>query len=201
MAGNSGTLGRIDLVSPADLDKGSQELQVQDDVVRTVLEMGIPLPTLSADGFRGEMPADITTLDDDQLGSLLSKLSNYIGYVDAEVSKAQGARNAAEARLDFIKARVRIGLRAMQQELGRLTKTDKDDIVATDPRVVEAQADALYHESVYILSRTILHRAERDWDTVSRRITQRGQEIERMKREGNVAGVPAVARTFRRPGT
>lgn len=200
MAGNTGTLGQIERLEPESLDTGVGALQVSEDAIRRVVELGLPMPQLSADGYRGEMPAELTSLDDEGLGDLLSKLSTFIGYVDSETTKANIAFRASEAKLDFVKARVRIGLKAMVATLGRLTTKDKDDIIETDPRVVDARSEALYTESVFLLSRSILKKAERDWDTVSRRITQRGQEVERMKRESNLAGVPQSARTFRRPG-
>ncbi len=200
MAGNTGSLGRIELQEPEDLNKGSDLFQVQRDVMQTVLEMGLRLPELPSNGYRGQMPPTVTALDDDQLGDLLSNLSEYGGFIEAEVAKAQGAKKDAETTLNFLKARVRIGLKAMASELGRLTKTDKDDIVTTDPRIVEAEAESLYRESVYLLTRALLKKVDQDWDTVSRRITQRGQDVERMKRSSNIAGVPTQARTFRRPG-
>lgn len=200
MAGNTGTLGQIERLEPVELQSGIGSLSVHAEAEQQVLGWGLNMPQLSADGYRGEMPIDITSLDDEKLGDLLSKLSTYIGFVDAKVTTASIASKAADARLDFVRARVRIGLKAMAAQLGRLTTKDKDDIIETDPRVVEARSEALYYESVYLLSRSILKKAERDWDTVSRRITQRGQEVERMKRESNLAGVPIAARTFRRPG-
>jgi hypothetical protein len=200
MAGNTGTLGQLERLEPEPLDSGTAAFQVQADATKYVMELGLPMPQLSADGYRGEMPVELTSLDDEKLGDLLARLSTFIGYADTKVTEANIACKAAEARLDFVKARVRIGLKAMAANLGRLTTKDKDDIIETDPRVIDARSDALYTESIYLLSRSILKKSERDWDTVSRRITQRGQEVERMKREGNIAGVPQAARTFRRPG-
>jgi hypothetical protein len=73
-------------------------------------------------------------------------------------------------------------------------------MVITDPRFNEAKSRVLYTEAVYKLTKTIRDKAQRNWETISRRITQRGQEIDRMKRESNVAGVPIMAgRAFRRP--
>jgi hypothetical protein len=69
----------------------------------------------------------------------------------------------------------------------------------TDPRVVDAQSKALYYEAIYRLTKAAMKNAQRNWDTISRRITQRGQAIERMKREQNVGSIPVQARAFRRP--
>jgi hypothetical protein len=151
------------------------------------------------------MPQDLTELGDDELGDLLNNLSQYCGYAEYQLALASVARDEAEARLDYISARVRIGIKANHAELraegeGKLTEKDKNDLVETEPRVVAARSESLYADASYHLIKVIRDKTQRDWETVSRRITQRGQEVERMRREANVSHVPTAARTFRRPG-
>ena len=199
MARGSGSLGSIELRPPEELAFGAKRLDVYQDALTQVQSRGIIAPTLPSSGYKGEMPQDLTGLDDDDLGDLLNNLSQYTGYVESELAQAQAKLDSAKAQFEFTYARVRIGVKLSVE--GRLTDRDKTDLVITDPRVVEAQAKVLFTESIYRLTRTIRDQAQRNWETVSRRITQRGQEVERMKREHNVAGIqaPQTGRFFRRP--
>jgi hypothetical protein len=200
MARGSGSLGAIELRAPEELDVGAKRLDVYQDALMQVQSKGIMAPSLPASGYRGEMPQDLTGLDDDDLGDLLNNLSQFTGFVESELAQAQAKLDAAKSQFEFTYARVRIGVKALAE--GRITDRDKTDLVITDPRVVEAQAKVLYSESIYRLTRTIREQAQRNWETVSRRITQRGQEVERMKRDHNVAGIQApTGRFYRRPGS
>lgn len=196
---NTGSLGRLSDRPAEDMETGKRLLWVYDDAVQAVGAKGISLPLQPTAGFSGEMPHDITSLDDNDLGDMLSKMSDYCGYVESELAKAEAARNSAQSRLEFIRAKIRLNVKATAQ--GRLTNSDKNDIVTVDQDVVLATSQSLYHEAIYDLTKKTANRIQRNWETISRRITQRGQEVERMRRESNVAGVPSqAARTFRRPG-
>lgn len=195
----AGTLGRVDLLEPAALEE-AHRLQVTPDATLAVQQMGIPAPTAPY-GYTGEMPPDITSLDDDELGDLLNKVGQWVSFLDYKLSMADSERSSANAALEFTRARVRIALKvnASSTREGKLTADDKKDIMNTDPRVLEAWSRDLYCESVYQILKSLRNKAQNSWDTVSRRITQRGQEVERMRREGSVAGVPATqGRVFNR---
>lgn len=196
-----GSLGRLDISEPEDLTIGSRRLSISGDATKAVLDKGLQFPALTGT-FRGDLPVDITQLDDDALGDLLGKIADYCSYVDVELAKADNARKESEAQWEFVQARVRLGLRTVKSFANdpgqKLTVKDKDDMVCTDPRVVEAKSRHLYTEAVYVLTKTILRKAERNWETVSRRITQRGQDVERMKRETNVANIPQPGHRFAR---
>jgi hypothetical protein len=193
-----GTLGRIEMRPPVDPDEGKMKLDVYNDALAHIQSQGLSLPTLPTNGYRGTMPQDITSLDDDELGDLLNNLAQYCGYVESELAGAQTKLDTAKAQYEFIYARVRVGIKATAEV--KMTDRDRTDLVVTDPRVLEAHTKMLYSEAAYRLIRNIREQAQRNWETVSRRITQRGQEIERMRRENNVAGVPTQGRTFKRPG-
>lgn len=201
MAKGSGSLGPIDNLQPEELETEAKKLDVYQDALATVQSKGIMAPTLPASGYKGEMPQDITSLDDDELGDLLNNVSQYTGFVESELAQVQAKLDSAKAQYDYIYAKTRIRVKTHQE--GRLTDRDRTDLVITDPQVRDYQAKVIYSESMYRLIRTIREQAQRNWETVSRRITQRGQEIERMKREHNVAGIqaPQQGRFFKRPNT
>lgn len=200
-----GSLGRLEVQPPEELDDGLARLTVFSDAVATVTAMlGGPLPGPPLSGFKGEMPGDITLINDEQLGNLLNNLSQWCGFLEVEYSKSLAALDEAKSKEDFARSRVRLGMK-MDPETGKkLTVQDKNDLVETDSRVLLMISRRLYCETVYSLTRVLKDKAQRDWETASRRITQRGQSIDRGQRGTNVAGTssphPAqVNRSFRRP--
>jgi hypothetical protein len=194
----AGTLGKVELSQPADLDTGSQQLGlITSYALGYVQSKGIPIPGSPTNGFLGDMPSTLTSLGDDELGDLLNNLSEWCAYLDGQLAIADSERKAAEADYEFRKARIRMAIKA-SEDGKKVTSKDKDDIMTTDPRVLQAWQRSLYTESSYQIIRAIANKAQRNWETASRRITQRGQEIERHKRENSVAGVPANTRSFRR---
>jgi hypothetical protein len=198
------TLGRLDPSPPASLEDGTQKLNVFNHALQTVLNaVGGPLPGPPANGFRGEMPDQITMIDDEALGNLLNNLSQWCGFLEVEYAKARTQRDQASAMLDFVKARVRIGLKTDPETGRKMTVSDKNDLVETDERVIDATSQMLYIETVYSLTKVLYDKAQRDWETASRRITQRGQSIDRGRRENSVGGFqPGQGRSpFRRPSS
>lgn len=194
------TLPKLNLLPPEDLEVGSNRLtSAVTDAQNTLLAKGL-LPVTAPAGYKGEMPHDLTSLDDEELGDLLNHISAWCAYVDYELAQASAQRDASNASMETIMARVRLAYKT-DEEGRKLTVQEKSDLVLNDPRVNVAQSKALYCETLYTLTRVYRETAQRNWETVSRRITQRGQEVDRMKRQSNVAGVPASAtRAFRRPG-
>lgn len=189
------TLGRIDLMQPEDLDSGQQKLGMFGAAIQEMTNRGLIFPAHPGQ-YTGQMPPDLTSLTDEQLGNYLNMSGAWCAYVEAELAKAAAAKDCATSELEFVKARVRIAIRATDDK--RLTAKDKDDLVATDPRVVSAISKALYTDAIHVMTRALKEKAQRDWETISRRITQRGQEVERMRRQVNVEGIPLQGRSFRR---
>lgn len=191
------TLGRVGFEQPEDFETGVKKLDPTQDAFLTLAQKGILLAGPPNNNYKGEMPQSLTSLDDERLGDLLNDLARWCGFIEEELAKAINERNAAQHQLEFIEATVRTAIRS-DEHARKLTVQDKNDLVACDRRVVDAKSRLLYTETVYALTRTVLNTAQRNWDTASRRITQRGQDIERMKRETSVAGVPSVLATTSR---
>ncbi len=145
------------------------------------------------------LPENLTSLDDNQLGYQLSVFAQWVGYIDYHLANVDGERQQANAFLTFVQARVRLAIKAKGGEK-KLTTKDKDDVTETNPEVIDAMQKQMFWESSYRLTKAVRDSVHLGWETISRRITQRGQEIERMRRESNVAGVPVAATAFRRRG-
>lgn len=192
-----GTLGRIDLMQPEDLDSGVQKMNMFASAMQEMANRGLVFPAHPGQ-YAGQMPHDLVALTDEQLGQYLNMAGAWCAYVEAELAKASAARECAKAEMEFVRARVRIAIKASDDK--KLTAKDKDDLVETDPRVTSARSKELYTEAIYDMTKALREKAQRDWETISRRITQRGQEVERMRRQVNVEGIPMSGRTFRRGG-
>lgn len=185
-----GTLKPITPSQPDDIETSIAKLNVVGSAVKYVEGRGMTFPSLDNNfSFRGELPPNYTTLDDGHLGQILGYMSEYCGFVESELSVATVNRNTAEHILDQLRAGLRLYLTSSR---GKLTVQDKNDIVESDPRVVDAKASFLYWSSVYALTKTILDRCQRNWDTISRHITQRGQQVDRMVRGNSMSLQPSA---------
>lgn len=141
-----------------------------------------------AQPFRGELPSDLVALRDDQLGTILGLLSEWNNYVQAQLAETSSHLSVAKAELEFIEAKLRIVYQKDPAEHKKRSNPERDDYVGTDPRYVQARSDVLYWEKIYVFVRAIANSAEQSFAAVSRRITQKGQEIDRMNRTQGATG-------------
>lgn len=197
--------GRVDIGQPEDLEAGAQKFNTAEAALSAFYQRGFtppPMPAQQQFGqpytYAGVLPQNLPQLDDISLGSLLTQISTWLAYAEAELAKAESLRSDVENRLEFLKARIRIALKANPPEGKKLTEQDKKDWVTADPRVVQEQVNLLFTTALYEYTKSIVKTGQRDWETTSRRITQRGQEIDRMSREGSLGSVPVQSRTFHR---
>lgn len=171
-------------ITAISLEEGAQKYNVvKDQVQDAIIKMGIPPAGPPADGFRGEMPDDITQLSDVELGKLLGKLDAWCEYTSVQLALVRSDRDAAEKELDLIAAKLRTRLKFDSETGKKLTNTEREDLIKSDARYVEAQSKVLYYEGLYRYTEAIAEAAERSFKTVSRRITQRGQDLHRANRD------------------
>lgn len=191
-------LGSLNPIQPVDIEEGKRQLSVANQAVTDVAARGFVFPNLPQNqAYRGVLPMNLVHLDDTQLGDLLTQIATWCGYADMELAKARAARNEAEEKLKFIQSRLRLAVKAAA-EGKKPSNPEMDDVVNSDPRVVLAKRDSLYCEAVFDYTKQLVDAAQRDWETVSRRITQRGQEVDRMTRGSNIGGVPVMASAFQK---
>lgn len=144
--------------------------------------------------YQGYLPTNLTDLDDKQMGDLLNEISIWCSWAEGEVARVAIVKNATEKRLEFIKSRIRAMIRAGEE---KLSNPDKDDQVNINPLVVQEELNLLVASAVYDMTRSMARGGQKDWETVSRHITQRGQELERMGRGHSVGQTPVgPGRTF-----
>lgn len=193
------SLGRLNFLPLENVEVEAQKLRVLPLVVTEMTTMGLTPPRPPLDGYQGEMPSDITTLTDEELGNYLNKLSEWTNFIEYRLKEAAVSMEDERNVYEYIRARVRIEIKSNKEELGRITEGDKNDLVIAETRVRDAIFRKTYSEALHELILAIRNGSQRNWETVSRRITQRGQDVQRQSRLSNVAGVPVASRTFRRP--
>ena len=189
------TLGRITPLPPEDLTVSIQKLNVVENATNAILNSGLIFPSMGTD-FRGEMPSNLAHLDDSELGNLLSSMSEYCGYAETVLAKSSVSKEVAEEKLNQTRNNLLLDL--MNDPRGKMTVQEKNAVVECDPRTVEAKAELLYWKTFYTLTKVLVDRVQRNWDTISRRITQRGQEVDRMVRGNSMSGRPSQPIQFRR---
>lgn len=196
----AGALGEIQLDNPVPVENAQVLLHRQQDVLNYVHgQLGVPTLYRPQDAV-SILPKDLTALSDDQLGNLLNTTGQWVNYIDYQLANADGERQSAEAYLTYIQARVRLAIKARSGEK-KPTTQDKNDVMETNAQVIEAREKSMFWEATYRLTKSLRDGVQLAWDTISRRITQRGQEVDRMRRETNVAGIPAnVGRAFTHRG-
>lgn len=196
----AGSLEHISLDTPVTIEHAEKEFHRTQEVMNYVHgTLGVPISTQPGAAIVA-LPPDLTNLRDDQLGDLLNCYGQWAAYIDYRLACVDGERQSAESYLLYIQARIRIEIKAKAGTEKR-TVQDKNDIMETNQKVIEAKNKSLFWEATYRLTKSVRDGVQLAWETVSRRITQRGQEVDRMRRETNVAGTTAApARTFRRLG-
>jgi len=145
--------------------------------------------------FNGRIPTDLTALNDDWLGYYLGLLSGWMDYVQQQLAEAHSSMRIANEKLEFVNAHL-LMIHKKDGEKKR-PEPERKAMVLIDRRYVEAQAEAIYHETYYRHVKAIAETAEQSYSAVSRRISQRQQDIERQKRQTTVSNVSGPL--FHRP--
>ncbi len=168
---------------------------------QTISQKGFPVPAVpvmqtqqGSVPYQGELPVDITSLNDNQLGQYLGLLSEWNAYVQYQLAEADANLTHAKAALELTEAKLRILYRNDEEGKKRTTQ-EKDDHVKNDKRFAEANSLVIYWETYWRFTKAIAWNAENAFSTISRRITQRGQDIERSRREGGTTGHTNIAPT------
>ena len=157
--------------------------------VQTLIQKGFNMPnrpqyntSAGPRFYSGELPSDLTNLSDDQLGTYMGLLQEWMQYVGCQLAEADLQLQNAKAKLLGLEAKLRI----LYQKDGdkKRSNPERDDYLHSDRRFIEMNGEVLYWEGIYGYIRAIARAAENSFAAVSRRITQRGQEIDRHNRTG-----------------
>jgi len=170
------------------LDDGLNCYRIREAVLVEYQKRGLPMPPAPMrqhEPYQGDIPNDLTTLNDQELGQYMSLLSLWINYVGIQMAMAKMEKTIAEHQLMFTEATIRLSYKRDEDGKKR-TGPERDDMVHCDRRYIEANRTFIFLEAFASLISVVYKSAEQNFNAISRRITQRGQETERGNRGHNV---------------
>jgi hypothetical protein len=78
----AGTLGRLAEMAPEDIERIHAGLTTSaNDAIKQLMARGIDTPG-PPESYRGEMPPNLTSMSDNEIGDLLNKLSSWCGFLE-----------------------------------------------------------------------------------------------------------------------
>lgn len=188
----------------AEFEVGIAAYSIQAQVLKQYATGGFSIPHApqqmvggAVSPYRGEIPENLSDLSDDQLGQYLAMLSLWLEYVGSQQTLADMAHKEAEVQLAFAEATIRLTYK-LDEEGKKRTVQERDDMVQTDIRYIKCRGAALYLETYLALVTNRYRAASQHSKVVSRRITQRGQEIERGNRNEGIGHHPNTSFPGRR---
>jgi hypothetical protein len=119
----------------------------------------------------------------------MSLLSLWINYVGVQMAVARMERTISRHQLEFTEATIRLSYKRDEEGKKRTTQ-ERDDMVRCDRRFIEANRTHVYLESFASLIEVVYKSAEQNFNAISRRITQRGQDHDRSNRGQHVNNIP-----------
>jgi hypothetical protein len=137
--------------------------------------------------YQGNVPHNLPELTDDQLGFHLGLLSEWNNYVQQQLAESDVHLQKVKAILEHVEAKLRIAYTRDEEDKKR-SNPERDDMMTADRRYIEANSHVIYWETLFTHIKAIANSADQAYSAVSRRITQRGQEIDRNNRSGSLNG-------------
>ena len=179
------------------LDEANEIYEIKQQALNDFMKRGFVLPELPSytdeQGiqriYQGQVPADLTDLSDKELGSYLSMLNAWMSYAGMQKTLADMSRSEAKQKMETTESMIRLSHKT-DSEGKRLSNPERDDLVRQDRRVATARSAYMYLEFLYQMMAQTYKNAEQCYAAISRRITQRGQEIDRDNRTTTVHSMP-----------
>jgi hypothetical protein len=129
------------------------------------------------EGEQVRLPADITTLDSEDLGELFTRLTAWTDYINSQLTMAQLEERAALKKKDFTETTMLIKRVGSQAKGERITAIKAE--VSINPEIVQLDNDYEEKYAYRKLVEMLLTNHERDLSLVSREITRRSNDFRR----------------------
>lgn len=136
--------------------------------------------------YQGHIPPNLPDLNDNELGHYMGLLSEWNNYVQSQLAEASVQLAKARSILEHVEAKLRIAYGTDAETDKKRTVQERDDFKTSDRRYIQANSDVIYWDTLYTSIRAVANAAEQGFAAVSRRITQRGQEIDRSGRNNGI---------------
>jgi hypothetical protein len=137
--------------------------------------------------YQGNIPTNLPEMSDNELGYYMGLLSEWNNYVQQQLAESSVNFTKSKAVLEHVEANLRIAYQVDENDKKR-SNPERDDYMTSDRRYVEAKSNVIYWDTLYTSIRAVANSAEQAFSAVSRRITQRGQEIDRTNRVSGTTG-------------
>jgi len=187
----------FDVENQMDLAEGMSLYEIQADVLNDFHQRGFIIPVAPQQNtdqgpqpYRGDLPPDLTQLDDQTLGTLLTMLTRWLEYVGTQLTLTDLSRTVSGEQRDFTEATIKLTYKFDDDQKKR-TVQERMAKVTTDRRYAKVNRAYIYLNTLYTLTEGVYKAAKQNYAAVSRRVTQRGQEIDRNNRTGAVGQLPA----------
>ena len=148
--------------------------------------------------YTGELPTNLPSLNDTELGDLLGKLSEWQNHIGYQLAVADMMNTIVSNQLEDVSSHLRIHY-TVDAEGKKHTDQQRKDLMRCDRRFSEANTRSVYYDTFYTIIKSVYTAAEQSYAAVSRRITQRGQDVDRDRRGATVANIQGPP-AFRRSG-
>lgn len=166
-------------------------VDVIQEVYAYVAHLGVTVPGIY-EGKEPKMPDDITMVPDKELGKLLDEQTQWGCYLTSQLAVADGTLNVLTNELEFIEANVRLAYK--EDENGRKrTIQERDDCTQVDARRIAYNRQVVKFDFVCKIIKASVEAAHNNVFSISRQITQRGQDFDRQTRAFSVANIPKGA--------
>ncbi len=132
---------------------------------------GLPSPGRPKEEHCPELPADITSLSDQEIGYYIGVFSSWIAYADYSASIADMRYTAYRNALDLVSAKVQLEKSGTVQE--------RADQKVLDDRYQEALQESEQAEATCEITKSLLRGYIRQYEALSRELTRRQSEIGR----------------------
>lgn len=179
------------------LEEANTILDIEKSVMARLTRQGFSIPDkpvyTDSNGvnryFEGDIPHDLTTLTEQQLGFYMSMVTGWMSYCGVQKALADMARTVAKAKLDTFEAKLRLKNKE-DAEGKRRSNPERDDVVGSHRQVIEAKSIYMELDAYYVIVSQIYKNAENKYAAISRRITQTTSDNNRTNRTVNVNNMP-----------
>ena len=194
--------GRLGQMPRVGIDEGASHYTAAVAALQAFHNEGFRLPqdpgVQTPGAYNGTLPLGLENFDNQRLASMLHQVSGWLSWVGGVKVTQENALEDAEKKFNFISGQLRLTASELAEK--KMSAQEKDDLINGDPRTHAAELEVAYYRRRVELLKMLAVNGQRDWETVSRIITVRGQELERTRRGENVSNIPLThPAPFRRP--
>ncbi len=154
----------------------------------------LKIPVNDYSGEAPQMPRDIGSLTDSDLGECLNQQTQWASFLETKLSEFQSYLTVLENELEFTAANIHTDY-VKDESIATRKITERKELMKTDKRYVSLNREKLKYEIVCNILKANLNAANNNWTNISRQITLKGQDEQRQFRTNSALNfIPAESR-------